>query len=109
MVNGQIAFVENAHNTTVFVKLPNSLVVPIYPITSLGDRKDITVFPMHIAYANTMCKAQGQTLKKAILWFDVDTTLPGAAYVALSLVQALSNVYFLKPLKSSHFTPANII
>ena len=46
MVNGQIAFVENAHNTTVFVKLPNSLVVPIYPITSLGDRKDITVFPI---------------------------------------------------------------
>ena len=107
VVNGQIGFVENAQNTTVFVKLPDNLVVPIYLITSLGDGKDTTVFPMCIAYANTMCKAQGQTLKKAIRWFDVDTTLPGATYVVLSRVRVLSDIYFLKPLKSSHFTPVD--
>ena len=90
-----VAFVENAHNTAIFAKLPNNLVVPIYPITSVRERKDATVFPMRIAYANTIYKAQRQTLKKAILSFDVDTISPGAAYIALSRVRVLLDIYFL--------------
>ncbi|CAB3983021.1 Hypothetical predicted protein [Paramuricea clavata] len=40
--------------------------------------------PNIIGYVTTICKAQGQTLDKAVVWFDIDNIPPGTAYVALS-------------------------
>jgi hypothetical protein len=52
-----------------------------------------------------MCKAQGQTLRKAILWFDIDNIPPGTAYVALSRVRNLADLLFVTPLKRLYFKP----
>ena len=98
IVNGQMAVVERCHNATVILKLPGNKLVATYHVTS-------ECYPFHIGYANTMCKAQGQTIEKAILWFDVDNIPPGTAYVALSRVRRLSNVFFLTPLKTTLSKP----
>ena len=61
---------------------------------------DTTCYPFPVAYATTMCKAQGQTLEKAILWFDIDHIPPGTAYVAHSRVRRLADTVFVTPLKT---------
>lgn len=53
-----------------------------------------------------MCKAQGQTLTKALLWFDIDEIPPGTGYVAMSRVQKLVDVYFVTPLKKISSNPS---
>jgi ATP-dependent exoDNAse (exonuclease V) alpha subunit len=69
------------------------------------DSHVVTLYPLRLAYANTMCKAQGQTLDKAALWFDIENIPPGTAYVALSRVKKLADIYFITPLKPNFFTP----
>lgn len=105
VVNGQLGFVHQVQNQTIFLRLTTNIVVPLYPVTVNREEGDVTLYPFTIAYANTMCKAQGQTLDKAVLWFDTNKTPPGAAYVALSRVKSLSDIWFLMPLKSCQFTP----
>ena len=105
IVNGQMATVEHCHNATVILKLPGSTLVSTYPVTFNTDNGQKTTYPFHIGYANTMCKAQGQTLTKAILWFDQANIPPGTAYVALSGVRKLNDVFFLTPFKTSFFKP----
>ena len=105
IVNGQIATVETCHNATVVLRLPGQKLVATYPVTVQSESGQKTCYPFRIGYANTMCKAQGQTLEKAILWFDVDNIPPGTAYVALSRVRRLADVLFLTPLKSRFFRP----
>ena len=77
-----------------FFKLPTGKVVNVYPVTSLKNGQQ-TVYHFSAAYA-TMCKAQGQTLQKAT---------PGTAYVAISRVKTLDDIYFLSPLRTKFFTP----
>ena len=86
--------IHSIQNNTIILKLPNDNIVAI------------TLYPVHPAYANTICKAQGQTLDKVAVWFDVDNIPPGTAYVALSRVKKLTDVYFLTPLKSVYFSAA---
>ena len=86
-----------------FFKLPTGKVVNVYPVASLKNGQQ-TVYHFSAAYA-TMCKAQGQTLQKAVLWFDIDRIPPGTAYVALSRVKTLDDIYFLSPLRTKFFTP----
>ena len=88
---------------TVFLKLPTGKFVNVYPVTSLKDGQQQTVYPFFATYT-TMCKAQVQTLQEAVLWFDIDRISPGTAYVALSRVKTL-NIYFLIPLRTKFFTP----
>ena len=99
VVNGQLGIVQ-----TVFLKLPTGKVVNVYPVASLKNGQQQTVYHFSAAYATTMCKAQGQTLQKAVLWFDIDRIPPGTAYVALSRVKTL-DIYFLSPLRTKFFTP----
>lgn len=105
VVNGQRALVELAQNKSVFLKLTTGRIVPLYPVTTKKDGTLITVYPFVPAYAMTMCKAQGQTLSKVVLWFDIETIPPGTAYVALSRVRNRNDVYFLNKLKPNYFTP----
>jgi hypothetical protein len=95
------------HNATVVLKLPGNKLVATYPITLESDNGQKTSYPFRIGYANTMCKAQGQTLPKAILWFDQDNIPAGTAYVALSRVKNLTDIFFLTPLKSCFFKPVH--
>ena len=105
IVNGQMAVVERCHNATLILRLPGDKLVATYPVTSQCESGTNTCYPFRIGYANTMCKAQGQTVGKAILWLDVDNIPPGTAYVALSRVRRLSDVFFLTPLKTTFFKP----
>ena len=107
VVNGQMATVELCHNATVILKLPGNRLVPTYPVTLNSANGEKTTYPFRMGYANTMCKAQGQTLPKGILWFDPDIIPPGTAYVALSRVRKLDDVSFLTPLRTSFFKPAH--
>ena len=105
VVNGQMANVEMCQNATVILRLPDNKLVATYPVTCQCGSIQKTVYPFRLGYANTMCKAQGQTLPKAILWFDLDNIPPGTAYVALSRVKKLCDVLFVTPLRVSLFKP----
>lgn len=105
VVNGQIAVVNMVQNTSVFLKLTSGKIVAIYPVTINRDGSCKTVYPFVPAYAMTICKSQGQTLTKAVLWFDIDTIPPGTAYVALSRVKNREDVHFLNKLEPKFFTP----
>ena len=50
-------------------------------------------------------KPQGQTLNKAVLWFNIDNISPGMAYVALSRVKRQEDILFLNRLNPPFFTP----
>ena len=71
IVNDQVAMVNQMHNATIFLQLPNSKIVFVHPVTQYdtnGER--VTVYPFVPAYALTVCKAQGHTLDYIVLWFD---------------------------------------
>lgn len=58
-------------------------------------------FPIKLAYACTIHKAQGQTYKKAVLDLNSHIFAPGQLYVALSRVTNLSGLYLTKPVAYS--------
>ena len=84
IINGQIGKIYSMHNSSIILELPSRKLVAVYPVTIERDTYIVTLYPLHLAYANTMCKAQAQTLAKAALWFDIEKIAPGSAYVALS-------------------------
>ncbi len=105
VVNGQLATIDTVHNATVFLKLTTGKVVAIYQVTTKKDGISKTVYTFCLAYATTMCKAQGQTLARVVLWFDIDNIPPGTAYVALSRVRRLDDIFFLNRLQTKSFIP----
>ena len=109
VVNGQLATVHTVQNCTIFLKLTNEKIVAIYPVTMKRGDFSVTLYPIQAAYATTMCKAQGQTLPKVVLWFDIEHIPPGTAYVALSRVKTLNDILFLNKLKPCYFTPVSIL
>lgn len=58
-------------------------------------------FPIKLAYAFTIHKAQGQTYKKVVLDLNSHIFAPGQLYVALSRVTNLSGLYLTKPVAYS--------
>ena len=105
IVNGQMAYVHTVHNNSVYLKLPDDKVVAVYPVTIKTDEKSQTLYPFCPAYATTICKAQGQTLDKIVVWFDIDAIPPGTVYVALSRVKSHNDIYFMRKLQPCFFTP----
>ena len=93
------------HNSSIILKLSSGKLVTVYPVTMKRDTYVVTLYPLCLAYANTMCKAQGQTLPKAALWFDIENIPAGSAYVALSRVKKLADIFFITPLKPNFFRP----
>ena len=94
IVNGQMATIHMCHNATVLLKLPRNKIDATHPVTFESSDGKRTCYPFHVTYATTMSKAQGQTLEKAILWFGIDHIPVGTAYVALSKVCKLTDVFF---------------
>ena len=107
VVNGQPATVHMVEKCTILLKLPNGKIVGIYQVTTKRGSSTNTVYPFQPAYATTMCKAQGQTLKKVVLWFDIDAIPPGTAYVALSRVKTQNDILFLNKMVPTFFTPVS--
>ena len=58
-------------------------------------------FPIKLAYAFTIHKAQGQTYEKVILDLNSHIFAPGQLYVALSRAKTLQGLYLTKPITYS--------
>ena len=100
IVNGQICTLVRREGKSLFVRLKNGKINVIYPVTN--ERK-YTYYPLRLAYAITVYKAQGKTLPSATIWFDREILSEGCGYVAVSRVKRLTNMTFLVKPVPSHF------
>jgi ATP-dependent exoDNAse (exonuclease V) alpha subunit len=95
-VNGQTGTVTGFRGGSVIVESEGSAVA-VEPWTWRVDPKDktsasFTQFPLRLAYAMTIHKAQGLTLDAAFI--DIRAARePGQAYVAVSRVRSLSGLH----------------
>jgi ATP-dependent exoDNAse (exonuclease V) alpha subunit len=65
---------------------------------------EFTQFPLRLAWAVTIHKAQGKTLDAAVIDLGSRAFAPGQSYVAFSRLTSLDGLYLKRPL-----TPADII
>ena len=116
VVNGQKAIIAMKSRNTVLLRLPNSTLVSVFPLTNPITTTDQdgnqvttnkTVFPFVPGYSITVCKAQGQTYDEAIIWMDSDFVPKGTGYVALSRVRTMQSIHFMTPLTYEHFKPVH--
>ena len=73
------------------------------------DNVKRTFYPTVPAYASTICKVQGQTLKKIVLWRDCPKVPEGAAYIALSRIRKLDDLFFMVQAVPQQFTPVRML
>ena len=66
-------------------------------------------YPLKLAYAFTIHKAQGQTYEKVILDLNSHIFAPGQLYVALSRSKSLQGLYLTKPIAYSDIISDNSI
>ena len=66
-------------------------------------------FPLKLAYAFTIHKAQGQTYEKVILDLNSHIFAPGQLYVALSRAKSLNGLFLTKPVTYSDIISDNSI
>ena len=121
-VNGQLGTVEGcefgdgAHGVTrptaVVVKTKTGAVIRVERFTWRYDQQDddaasFSQFPLRLAWAMTIHKAQGLTLDSAYL--DIRAARePGQAYVAVSRVRSLAGLNFKEWFKGVHVSPEAI-
>ena len=98
-VNGQTGIVKLVRGKTILVQIKLKQLIIVYPITN----DTITYYPLRPNYATTIFKSQGQNLAHATVWFDIDTVAPGTAYVAISRVQYMKDLLFLRKPEKWHF------
>jgi ATP-dependent exoDNAse (exonuclease V) alpha subunit len=89
-------------------KFPGTNYIPIFPVTRRFEYKkrdcSRTNFPLRLAYAITVHKAQGLTLKQVVLNLERKGHSLGLSYVAISRVKKLSSIMFETPFDLSRFT-----
>jgi ATP-dependent DNA helicase PIF1 len=89
-------------------KFPGTNYIPIFPVTRRFEYKkrdcSRTNFPLRPAYAITVHKSQGLTLKQVVLNLERKDHSPGLSYVAISRVKKLSSIMFETPFDLSRFT-----
>jgi hypothetical protein len=89
-------------------KFPGMNYIPIFPVTRRFEYKkrdcSRTNFPLRPAYAITVHKAQGLTLRQVVLNLERKDHSPGLSYVAISRVKKLSSIMFETPFDLSRFT-----
>ena len=75
-------------------------------VENMEDVKEtdfVSFVPIRRWYASTIAKVQGQTLDHVTIWFDMMTLPYGCAYVAISRVRSLNNLWFLTRPLTTHF------
>jgi ATP-dependent exoDNAse (exonuclease V) alpha subunit len=111
-VNGQVGEVESVEADAVLVKIKTGAVIRVERFTWRYDQQDedsasFSQFPLRLAWAMTIHKAQGLTLDSAYL--DIRAARePGQAYVAVSRVRSLSGLNFKEWFKGVHVSPEAI-
>jgi len=116
-VNGTLGRVTKITDTvTVDVDGDNVVVEPVTwekirydysPATKVMSHDvvaEFTQFPLRLAWAVTIHKAQGKTLDAAVIDLGPKAFAPGQTYVAFSRLTSLDGLYLRRPL-----TPADII
>lgn len=111
-VNGQIGTVESIEPGAVMVRSNGSGVIRVETFKWQFDAQDpdsatFKQFPLRLAWAMTIHKAQGLTLDSAYL--DIRAARePGQAYVAVSRVRTLAGLNFKDWFKGVHVSPEAI-
>lgn len=111
-VNGQVGMVEAVEPGAVVVKAKTGGVIRVERFTWRFDAQDdssasFSQFPLRLAWAMTIHKAQGLTLDSAYL--DIRAARePGQAYVAVSRVRSLAGLNFKEWFKGVHVSPEAI-
>jgi len=111
-VNGQIGTVQDVAPGAVVVKSKAGAVIRVERFTWRFDQQDddsasFSQFPLRLAWAMTIHKAQGLTLDSAYL--DIRAARePGQAYVAVSRVRSLAGLNFKEWFKGVHVSPEAI-
>jgi ATP-dependent exoDNAse (exonuclease V) alpha subunit len=121
-VNGSMGKIEKisdskGFNKIIYVRLDSGELVDVTPYTwemfrfvfredngridseSVGS---YTQYPLILAWAVTIHKAQGKTFERVIVDFDRGTFVHGQAYVALSRCTCLSGLVLTQPLQQRH-------
>jgi GTPase SAR1 family protein len=110
-VNGQIGVVESVEPGAVAVRSGGNL-IHVERFTWRFDSQDsesasFSQYPLRLAWAMTIHKAQGLTLDSAFL--DIRAARePGQAYVAVSRVRTLAGLQFKEWFKGVHVSPEAI-
>jgi hypothetical protein len=111
-VNGQLGTVLEVSPDTVLVKAKTGAEIRVERFTWRYDQQDddsarFSQFPLRLAWAMTIHKAQGLTLESAYL--DIRAARePGQAYVAVSRVRSLAGLNFKEWFKGVHVSPEAI-
>ena len=111
-VNGQIGTVQDVESGAVVVKTRAGAVIRVERFTWRYAQDDpesasFSQFPLRLAWAMTIHKAQGLTLDSAYL--DIRAARePGQAYVAVSRVRSLAGLNFKEWFKGVHVSPEAI-
>ncbi|MDD5140536.1 MAG: PIF1 family DEAD/DEAH box helicase [Verrucomicrobiales bacterium] len=111
-VNGQLGTVLDVEPDSVLVKTKTGAKIRVERFTWRYDAQDdssasFSQFPLRLAWAMTIHKAQGLTLDSAYL--DIRAARePGQAYVAVSRVRSLAGLNFKEWFKGVHVSPEAI-
>ena len=108
VVNGQQAIIISSQNNTIILCLPEGQQVFVYPVTQMEDDAPVTRYPFTPAYAQTIIKAQGQSIHHLIIWLDSPLVPAGTAYVGLYRVRRKSVISLLQPIYADQLTPVQL-